>query len=72
MIKAMLKIEEVEVGHRYLLKEVHVDGDEVFEVAVEQKVSKDADVYLGLRLISSDDIFWRETWRLQVIKELQF
>ena len=59
----------LEIGHRYLLKEVHVDGDRLFEATVEE-LSKEKPEAVKLRLIPEGTFEWKETWRLQILEEL--
>ena len=60
---------KLQVGKRYLLKEVHVDGDTLFEATVEE-LSTASEEAAKLRLIPQGSFEWKETWRLQIVEEL--
>lgn len=66
----MLKVEDLELGHRYLLKEIHIDGDDIFEATVEEKTKDAPEEVLKLRRFPEGEFVWKESWRLQVIEEL--
>lgn len=60
---------KLKLGQRYLLKEVHVDGDKMFEATVDE-LSKEKPEAAKLRLIPEGTFEWKETWRLQILEEL--
>lgn len=63
----MCKVEDLELGHRYLFLEQHVDVDHVFEGVYEEKSSDGK--YSKLRFEDGTHA-WKETRGLAVIEEL--
>ncbi|MDD5510623.1 MAG: hypothetical protein PHI12_07435 [Dehalococcoidales bacterium] len=66
----MPEVKELQIGHRYLLKEIHVDGDDIFEATVEEKTKEAPEEVLKLRRFPEGEFVWKESWRLQVVEEL--
>jgi hypothetical protein len=63
--KAVVKLEK---GHRYLFKEVHVDGDHPFEASIEE-ISPSCH-WVKLRHFPGGTFEWKSIQELEVFEEL--